>query len=87
MWVSKYGDLKNIDLFTALKGYIEDTKIKSVDFVKSSPRNASVMWSCSMPTRRALGEAARYIGALVRELEVDSALPLLLAVYSTYVTD
>jgi hypothetical protein len=83
MWVSKYGDLKNIDLYTALKTHIEDSKTKSVEFAKSSAEECERYVELLNADQTALGDAAEYIGALVRELEVDSALPLLLAVYST----
>ncbi len=83
MWVSKYGDLKNIDLFTALKTHIEEHKIKSVEFAQSCAEECERYVELLNADPAVLGEASQFIGALIRELEVDSSLPLLLAIYST----
>lgn len=83
MWVSKYGDLKNIDLFTALKAHIEEHKVKSVEFARSCAEECERYVELLNADPTILGDAAVYIGPLVRELEVESALPLLLAIYST----
>lgn len=86
MWISKYGDLKNIDLYTALKAHIEESKINSVTFASSCAEECERYVELLNADATVLGDAAQYVGALVRELEIDSALPLLMAVYSTLST-
>jgi hypothetical protein len=84
MWVSKYGDLKNIDLFTALKTHITEKDIKALDFAKSCAAECEryvELWNASDAH---LGSAAKYIRTLVRELEVESAMPVLLSAYSSF---
>lgn len=67
MWVSKYGDLKNIDLFTALKNHIEDNKIKSDEFARSCAEECERYVELLNADPSVLGDAAKYIGPLVRE--------------------
>ncbi len=82
MWVSKYGDLKNIDLFTALKQHIEKNKISSVDFARTCSEECVRYVELLKADEKDLVSAARYVKALVDDLGFDSALPLLLSVYS-----
>jgi hypothetical protein len=84
MWVSKYGDLKNIDLFTALKAHIEEKGISSVDFAQSCADECGRYIELLNADATILGEAAPHINTLVRELEIESSLPLLLAAYRSF---
>jgi len=84
MWVSKYGDLKNIDLFTALKSHIEEKGITSVDFAQSCGDECGHYIDLLNADTKNIGDAAPYVNTLVRELEVESSLPLLLAAYQSF---
>jgi hypothetical protein len=84
MWVSKYGDLKNIDLFTALKAHIEEKGISSTDFAESCADECGRYIELLNADATILGQAAPYINTLVRELEIESSLPLLLAAYRSF---
>jgi len=80
MWVSKYGDLKNVDLFTALKKHIEDNTISSLDFIRCSEECENYVHILDVD-EDALGKAARYIRTLIKDLDAQSALPPLLAAF------
>lgn len=84
MWVSKYGDLKSIDLFTALKAHIEEKKINSVDFARSCSEECARYVELWKADKEHLGEAAPYIKTLVTDLAFESALPLLMSAYSAF---
>jgi pyrimidine operon attenuation protein/uracil phosphoribosyltransferase len=45
MWVSKYGDLKQDDLFTALKKHIEESQVASLDFAKLCGMSVMTTWN------------------------------------------
>jgi hypothetical protein len=81
MWVSKYGDLKSQDLFTALKGHIESNSISSVDFIRSCAEECGYYVQLLDIEEDALGKSARYIRTLIKELDAQSALPPLLAAF------
>src|SRR5258708_8061699 len=80
MWVSKYGDLKTQDLFTALKQHIEKHSIASLEFTRSCSEEC-VSYVELLNVDKALGDAAPYVQRLVSELDFQSALPLLLSSY------
>lgn len=82
MWVSKYGDLKNIDLFTALKTRIEEHKISPIDFATSCAEECNRYVELWNANEEHLKAAARPVRILVRELQIEASLPLLLSVYS-----
>lgn len=81
MWVSKYGDLKSQDLFTALKKHIEDNTINSVDFIRSCSQECEHYVNLLDANEDAIGKAARYVRTLIKELDAQSALPPLLAAF------
>lgn len=83
IWVSKYGDLKKEDLFSALKKHIEDRQIKSVDFAKACAEDCAIYLELLKPRTEHLGEAAGLIETLVNDLEFDVTMPLLLSAHST----
>jgi hypothetical protein len=83
IWVSKYGDLKNIDLFSALKKHIEDKNINSVDFAKTCSEECDRYIEVVRASKEDLGDAAKHIDTLVNDLGFDVTLPLLLSAHAT----
>ncbi len=84
MWVSRYGDLKSQDLFSALKQHIEDGSISSLIFARDCEAECTryvELWEAS---KEHFEKAAPFIRALIRELGYDSSLPLLLSAYSFF---
>jgi len=82
IWVSKYGDLKNIDLYTALKKHIEEEKVKSVDFAQTCSEECEKYIELLRANKDDLGlGAAKSVGALVNDLGFEQALPLLLSTH------
>lgn len=81
MWVSRFGDLKNQDLFTALKTHVEGNSIKSVDFTRTCAEECEYYMHLVEQNEEHLKEATPFVRNLVRQLDVQSALPPLLSVY------
>lgn len=82
IWVSKYGDLKNIDLYTALKKHIEDKKVDSLDFARTCSEECDKYIELLRANKDDLGEsAAKSVGALVNDLGFEQTLPLLLSTH------
>jgi len=80
--VSKYGDLKSEDLFSALKKQIEDTKLRSVDFARLCGEECENYIQLITLEEQALKkEAVPFVRALVQELNFQAAFPLLLSTY------
>ena len=65
VWVSTYGDLKNQDLFTALKEHIEAQGIKSLDFSRTCSEECDRYVELITANRQQLGDSAPYIETLV----------------------
>ena len=84
MWVSKYGDLKGQDLFSALKTHIEEKKVDPVDFARSCSEECARYVELWKANEEHLGGAAPYIRTLVRDLGFEAALPLLMASYPVF---
>jgi hypothetical protein len=83
MWVSKYGDLKKDDLFTALKNHIEKNQISSKDFARLCGAECDDYMALVAADEKELPqEVLPYVRALTRELGFRPALPLLLSAYS-----
>ena len=82
MWVSKYGDLKSQDLYTALKQQIEDENLKSVDFARLCGDECEDYVQLVTVSEAELGEATPFVRALVQELNFQPALPLLLSCHA-----
>ena len=87
IWVSKYGDLKNQDLFSALKKHIEIKEIKSLDFAKTCSEECERYIELLKANKEDLGDAAPYVDILVNDLGFDPALPLLLSAHSILTND
>lgn len=82
MWVSRYGDLKKDDLFTALKNYIEQHHVGSLDFARQCGDECDDYMQLAMGDETQLPkDALPYVRALTRELNFKPALPLLLSSY------
>jgi hypothetical protein len=81
MWVSKYGDLKSQDLFTALKTHIEEKGVNSRGFAQDCATECVRYIELLDAKEEHLRDAARYVRTLVRELDYQPALPLLLSGY------
>jgi hypothetical protein len=83
MWVSKWGDLKKDDLFTALKKDIEKNQFGSLDFAKRCGLECSDYIELVTADEKELAkESVPFIRALMRELSFKPAVPLLLSAYS-----
>ena len=84
MWVSKYGDLKNIDLFKALKKLIEKDGIKSLSFAQSCFDECDLYIQILDVDEKQLPEnTAKYIFSIVRTLNFSPAFPVLLSAYKS----
>jgi len=81
MWVSKYGDLKSQDLFTALKDHIETNSIASLEFTKGCAEECEKYVELLDVDTEHLVSAAPFVFNLLRELDFQPALPPLLASY------
>jgi len=82
IWVSKYGDLKNVDLFTALKEHIESKNIAAKDFAHTSSEECNRYLELLRARKEEIGDAAPHIDTLVNDLGFDAALPLLLSAHT-----
>lgn len=82
MWVSKYGDLKNEPLFTALKNHIEAKHIASIDFARLCGEECeNYIQLVAVDEEHLEKEAVPFVRALTRELNFQPAFPLLLSSY------
>lgn len=82
MWVSRHGDLKKDDLFTALKNYIEKDHVNSLDFAKECGQEVDDYIQLVMADETQLPkDSFPHVRALTRELGFKPALPLLLSSY------
>jgi len=82
MWVSRHGDLKKDDLFTALKNHIENNHVSSLDFAKECGQEVDDYIQLVLADETQLPkDSFPYVRALTRELGFRPALPLLLSSY------
>jgi hypothetical protein len=86
MWLSKYGDLKNIDLFSALKDHIETNKKESLEFAQTCAAECTRYVELAKADEEHLEDAAPYVKRLILDLGVDAALPVLLSAHSVLST-
>ncbi len=84
LWVSKYGDLKSQDLFSALKALIDDKKINPVGFAQACSEECTRYVELWNADEEHLGGAAPHIKTLIIELGFEAALPLLMAGYTRF---
>ena len=81
MWVSKYGDLKSTDLFTALKEHIEGKSIGASAFARSCADECESYVQIVNIDENHLKEATKHVRSLLRDLDAQAALPLLLSAF------
>jgi hypothetical protein len=82
VWVSKYGDLKNVDLFTALKDHIENKNIQAKQFAHTCSEECNRYLELLRARKEEIGDGAPYIDILVNDLGFEVALPLLLSAHT-----
>jgi hypothetical protein len=82
IWVSKYGDLKSQDLFSALKQHIEKNEVNSLDFAKTCAEECERYLELLRADPEDLESAAPYIDRLINSLGFDNTLPLLLSAHT-----
>jgi hypothetical protein len=81
MWVSKYGDLKSKDLFTALKEFIEGHSIGSLEFVRSCADECERYVQLISIDANHLKDATKHVRNLLQDLDSQASLPLLLSAF------
>jgi hypothetical protein len=79
MWLSKYGDLKARGLFHEIKDYIHNKKMNSVAFAEVCSDECTSYLSIVEPDAKVLGKAYSHVVGLVKYLQIQPAVPLLLA--------
>ena len=84
LWVSRYGDLKKENLFTALKTHIKEESIKSVDFAQACANECQTYMALLTVSEEHLGDSAPYVRSLLQGIDAQSALPMLLAAYAKF---
>jgi len=83
VWVSKYGDLKDRDLFTALTERIEEEKTESKKFARvCADECESYVQLLKAEEDYIDKETLPFLRSLLRELNVQASLPLLLSAYT-----
>jgi hypothetical protein len=88
LWVSKYGDLKKVDLFTALKTRIENDHADVLDFAKTCALECARYMEILNVEEEVFGEeVARNIDSLVRRLDFQASFPLLLSSHGLFKTE
>ena len=81
MWVSRYGDLKSEGLFSAIKRYIDESKLHSVDFAEQCADECDsyvALLDVNVPLTK---EVLSDLDGIVKYLRIASAPPLLLSGY------
>jgi hypothetical protein len=86
MWLSKYGDLKSVDLFTALKEHIETNSKDPLEFAQSCADECTRYVELVKADAEHLKDATGFVKTLVLDLHMDAALPVLLSVHSVLST-
>ncbi len=81
LWVSRFGDLKSQDLFSALKAKIESSSVSAIDFASSCADECESYVALLDASEESFKETARPLKALTRQLNFQVALPLLLSTY------
>jgi hypothetical protein len=86
MWVSKYGDLKSKDLFTALKEEIESKHVQSLEFTRTCADECESYVRLLDLDEEHLGKATPFVRVLSRQLDVQASLPMMLSSYRLFDT-
>ncbi len=82
MWLSKYGDLKATDLFSALKEHIETNKKDPLEFAQTCGAECNRYVDLIKADEEHLQGATPYVRALISDLRQDTVLPVLLSAYT-----
>ena len=82
MWLSKYGDVKAHALFREIREHIVAGKIKSVDFIASCDKECDLYVGILGLDKKVLGDSHKHVTALVKDLQISTSYPLLLAAKS-----
>lgn len=78
LWLSKYGDLKSTDLFSAIKDRIETEKSSSLDFARACATDCG-HYADLLSYSPDLGSGSEYVRTILQDLGKLVALPLLLS--------
>jgi pyruvoyl-dependent arginine decarboxylase (PvlArgDC) len=79
-WVSRHGDVKKDDLFTAVKNHIEKNHVGSLEFAKQCGDECDDYLQLALADETQLPkESFPFVRALTRELGFKPVLPLLLS--------
>ena len=81
LWVSKYGDLKSEGLFPALKSHITAKSISSLVFVQACANECRNYVALLDSDEEQLKGATPYVRSLLKGIDAQSALPLLLSAF------
>lgn len=81
MWVSKHGDVKAQGLFTVIKNELKAKRITSGTFVEECLEESETYVALYDQTLKLPKEAARNLDGLVRYLDVQPSMPLLLSAF------
>ena len=79
MWLSKYGDVKARGLFAEIKEFLHLNKIDSLQFAEACAEECESYVALLDLNEGTLGDAVKDVAALLRYLDIQSSLPLLLA--------
>jgi hypothetical protein len=79
MWLSKYGDVKARGLFAEIKNFLQLKKLDSLQFAEDCADECESYIALLDLDEQSLGDATNDVAALVKYLDIQSSLPLLLA--------
>jgi hypothetical protein len=80
MWVSRYGDVKSQSLFREIRDSLANQGLASLDFSKLCAAESQHYAAITNIDKASLGEDAfGYVEVLMKYLEADKALPILLS--------
>lgn len=79
LWVSQHGDLKAEGLFAALKTAIKTSSVSSLSFVQQCSEECRSYVALLDVKAEALGGSEPYVRKLIKGVDSQSALPLLLS--------
>ncbi len=80
-WLSCYGDVKTHGLYTEIRNHLQNNQLESLKFVESCADECDKYNSLLELTASVSKGAKNYLEALVKYLDVPSAIPLVLAGY------
>ena len=81
LWVSQHGELTKTDLFTAPSGEVQKDGATPVEFAKACAAECHNYLDLLQVDDQKIGSAVRYVRSLVRTLDMQVAMPLMLSCY------